>query len=221
MRTLYLPDTPTHVTYRLYGSIPNLPLRKLHADLKQKKCVVSERFPCDMRARDARLRKDYREQLARIELTHYLSYDRFLDRASRGPSFLDTRQAKQIVLDSWKELADQRGLRVYAISVMSNHVHILLENARPTIRQSLVNLLTDHKCYTAKQLNRLQQAPGRRVWAEKEYSRTVRRGNFERTLWYVLNNPVKAGLTDDAVGWSGNYWAEELWDGFISLKTAS
>lgn len=220
MRTLYLPNTPTHITYRLYGSIPNLPLQKLHSSHRLQRLRLEEQYPQVRRRADQALREEYLEACRAAEIDHYLNYDRMLDAGMTGPRYLRGSSAKRIVLDSWHHLARQHNLRIYAISVMDNHVHVLLENCSANQLVSLVELLRNHKKYTATQLNRLHGMKGRRVWAEKEYSRTVRRGGFEHVLWYVLNNPVKAGLTDAPLSWVGNWWAEDLYEAFILSRVA-
>ncbi len=217
MRTAPIPPSPTHITYRLFGSFPNLGLSKLHCSHRLRRAQLEEEFSEAYRAKEAGVRAAFREQLAESELNYYVAYDNLLDTAQEGPRFLQGRAAKQIVIDSWKYIARQYGLRIYAISVMSNHVHVLLEN-RSASGLALKDIMTEHKRFTATQLNRLHGTRGRRVWAEKEYSRTVRYGNFERTLWYVLNNPVKAGLTDNPATWPGNYFTEDMRRNFVEVQ---
>ncbi len=220
MRTLYIPNTPIHITYRLYGSIPNLPLRALHSSHRLRKLRLRDDYPTDQINADPELKQEYRAALLESEVDHYLNYDRLLDYPTTGPRFLAGAAAKQIVIDSWKHIAQQRGLKLYAISVMDNHVHVLLESQLADQQVSLTQTLEDHKKYTATLLNRLHGTKGRRVWAEKEYSRTVRRGGFEHVLWYVLDNPVKAGLTFDALSWTGNWYAPDLYEAFIEARVA-
>lgn len=217
MRNSPIPTSPTHITYRLYGSIPNLGLSNLHSAHRLRIAQLEETYTRDRIASSATARKEYREQLHQSELRCYLAYDNLLDRVSLGPRYLTSHAAKRIVIDSWLYIAKKYDLRLYAISVMSNHVHVLLDNNK-AITKPLADIMAEHKRYTAFQLNQLHGTKGRRVWAEKEYSRTVRFGNFERTLWYVLNNPVKAGLTDDPAGWFGNYFSEEMRRNFVEVR---
>ena len=220
VRTPTLPAAPVHLTYRLYGSIPNLPLRKLHSSLRHKTLRLRQQLD------DARLRRDtqevdlYRTALTHTEVDHYLRYDNLLDHPTGGPRFLAGERAKRIVLASWHQLAAARGLRIYAISVMSNHVHVLLETEAAGRGLNLPQLLEDHKSSTAIQLNRLHGTKGRQVWAEKEYCREVRRGTFAQLLWYVLDNPVKGGLTQDPLSWTGNWWNKEVYADFIAARVA-
>lgn len=220
MRTRYIPDTPIHITYRLYGSIPNLPLQKLHSSHRLRKLRLQEKFPADRRNEDRESKQQYVAACLSAEVDHYLRYDQLLDRATTGPRYLQGAAAKRIIFDSWHHIARQENLKIYAISVMDNHVHVLLENRSEERLVSLIQVLENHKKFTATRLNRLHGMPGRRVWAEKEYSRTVRHGGFEHVLWYVLNNPIKAGLSDSPLDWIGNWWAPDLYEAFVLPRVA-
>ena len=220
MRTLYVPNSPTHLTYRLYGSIPNLPLQKLHSSHRLRKLRLEQNFPTDRRNADKEIKELYRQACQVAEVDHYIQYDGLLDHSTTGPRFLKGSAPKRIIIDSWHHIAKRKGLKIYAISVMENHVHVLLESLSEVRAVSLIDILENHKKWTATQLNRLHGMKGRRVWAEKEYSRTVRRGGFEHVLWYVLNNPVKAGVTNDPLSWYGNWWSPELYEAFIVTRVA-
>ena len=219
MHTKYIPRTPIHITYRLHGSIPNLPLQHLHTNHRLQRLRLHAQFrettPTPGPEELATLRSD----LLSSDRQHYLKWDALLDEARSGPRYLASAAAREIVLDSWHTIARQDKLKIYAISVMDNHVHILLESRNPEL-VSLPDTLVRHKRFTSTALNRLHDAKGRRVWAEHEYSRTVRSGCFDRVLWYVLNNPVKAGITQDALGWEGNWWAADLYAAFLADRVA-
>jgi REP element-mobilizing transposase RayT len=217
MRLQPLPSRPTHITYRLYGSIPNIGLTRLHESHRLRLARLEQQYSRDERATSAEVRKAYREGVQTSELDCYINYDQMLDQAAQGPRFLTDGAVKKIIIDSWKFIAKQYGFNLFAISVMSNHVHVLVEN-RDGNTTPLAEIMKLHKRFTAVRINRLHGQLGRRVWAEKEYSRTVRFGKFEQTLWYVLNNPVKAGLTQDAVSWYGNYYSEAIRRNFVEVR---
>ena len=220
MRTLHITDQPIHITYRLYGSIPNLPLQQLH-HAHQLKRLRAQRALHEVEQRgEAHLLSQHRKALQQTELDHYLQYDQLLDYPTGGPQYLAGPDEKALVISSWQTIATLHGLHPYAISVMDNHVHVLVESKHRDRPVSLPLILEKHKRYTGRLLNQLHQTPGRRVWAEKEYSRTVRSGCFEQVLWYVLNNPVKAGITKQPLRWVGNWWAEELYETFIAARVA-
>ncbi|MCP9237800.1 hypothetical protein [Lewinella sp. JB7] len=220
MRAEKIPSTPVHITYRLYGSIPNLPLQRLHDSHRLKLAQLKRSFSPHRLLEDPGAKRDLRTRTDDEAIRFYHGYDALLDGALVGPTFLATSEAKNLIIESWHTLARLRGLHIHAISVMSNHVHVILASKDDASPFYLDALLRDHKRFTGNQLNKLHRTPGRRVWAEKQYSRIVRRGKFGQVLWYVLNNPVKAGLTDDAVSWFGNWWAPELREGFIESRVA-
>ena len=219
MHTKYIPRTPIHITYRLYGSIPNLPLQHLHANHRLQRLRLHEQFRESSTHPSQEELEAFRSDLLSSDRRHYLKWDALLDQARTGPRYLESAAAKEIILDSWQLIAGQEKLTLYAISVMDNHVHVLLESRNPEL-VSLPDTLVRHKRFTSTALNRLHEAKGRRVWAEHEYSRTVRSGCFASVLWYVLNNPVKAGITEDALGWHGNWWATELYGAFLAERVA-
>ena len=220
MRTLHITDQPIHVTYRLYGSIPNLPLQQLHHTHRLKRLQAQRALREVEQRGEAHLLPHHRETLQQTELDHYLRYDQLLDHPSSGPRYLAGPDEKALVIESWKTIAALHELHLYAISVMDNHVHVLVESKHRGHPVALPLILEKHKRYTGRRLNQLHQSPGRRVWAEKEYSRLVRPGCFEQVLWYVLNNPVKAGMTKRPLNWAGNWWAEELYEAFIAVRVA-
>ncbi len=220
MRKTTVPSTPVHLTYRLYGSIPNLPLQQLHDSHRLRLLELKKRFPTVRQEQDRSALKDYRDQTEEESVRFYLGYDDLLDRALVGPTYLAGQEAKDLVVESWHTLARMRKLTIYAISVMSNHVHVILASQEETSAHYLEEVLRDHKRFTGTRLNRLHGTPGRQVWAEKEYHRTIQRGKFAQVFWYVLNNPVKAGLTADGVNWFGNWWAVELKEAFVDTRAA-
>ncbi|MDB5235186.1 MAG: hypothetical protein JWR44_2179 [Hymenobacter sp.] len=93
-------------------------------------------------------------------------------------------------------------LRCYCL--MPNHVHLvvrILEEAPP-----LVKTLQRLKSYTATEANKLLGLAGA-FWQAESYDHVVRKGELERIVAYVLENPVKAGLVEDWEQWPHTYWA--------------
>jgi hypothetical protein len=74
---------------------------------------------------------------------------------------------------------------------------VTLPDNAPLLARTLQHL----KGYTAQQANRLLQRTGR-FWHRESYDHIVRDvGEMERIISYVLENPVKAGLTTDWQLW--------------------
>jgi REP element-mobilizing transposase RayT len=220
MRLTILPAAPAHITYRLHGSIPNLPLSRLHAAHRLRRTKIQLAIDRARANGEREVLRELIEYRTGSDRLHYVGYERLLHDQRSGAFYLDSTAAKQVVLGSWHHLARRAGIDLYAISVMGNHVHVIAASSDPDALVDLDRVLTVHKRFTATELNRLHDTPGRRVWAEKEYSRIVRHGGLEQAIWYVLNNPVKAGLTTDPLRWAGNWWAPALWEGYIRPRVA-
>jgi putative transposase len=47
-------------------------------------------------------------------------------------------------------------------------------------------------------------------WEHESFDRAIRSGKFEKTLRYVLNNPVKAGIVSRWEDYRWNYCRKEL-----------
>jgi putative transposase len=73
-------------------------------------------------------------------------------------------------------------------------------NTIPTYR-----MLQSLKRHTARKANTLLRRSGQ-FWQEESYDRVIRDGEeLEHTIWYVLFNPVKAGLVESWEHWKWMY----------------
>jgi REP element-mobilizing transposase RayT len=84
-------------------------------------------------------------------------------------------------------------LAVRGSCVMPNHVHAVL---RPNSPHTLKQTLQSWKSFTSKVIGGVLQRRGP-LWQPEYYDHIVRDLNdLDRTLRYVLTNPVSAGLND-------------------------
>jgi REP element-mobilizing transposase RayT len=93
----------------------------------------------------------------------------------------------------------------HAFAVMPNHVHLLVT---PAI--ALPKLTKSLKGITAKGANTELALTGTPFWQEESYDHLVRNGwEFERIRAYIEENPVRAGLVEEAsqYRWSSAGWA--------------
>ena len=83
--------------------------------------------------------------------------------------------------------------------VMPNHVHVqVLVTNRP-----MAEFIQSWKGYTAYRCNQMLQRPDARFWADEYWDTYMRDVEQERrTIRYIENNPVKAGLVRTAKEWS-------------------
>jgi REP element-mobilizing transposase RayT len=99
---------------------------------------------------------------------------------------------------------DNRRCRLLAWVIMPNHVHVLAE-----IWTTPVGKLTkDWKSISAKFANRCLGRTGN-WWQEDYFDRFIRDdAHFHKTVHYIENNPVKAGLVKEAKAWP---WSSAKW----------
>ncbi len=83
-------------------------------------------------------------------------------------------------------------------SVMPNHIHTLFETLR---EWRLKTILHSWKSYMAKEANKLLGLHGT-FWQEDYFDRLIRdEEHYCRTVEYIRQNPVKAGLVASAERW--------------------
>ena len=131
--------------------------------------------------------KDEREQRTKIE--------DYLD-AGRGECLLRQPEIAAVVEENFLHFDGDR-YRLLAWVVMPNHVHVLVE-----ILQMPMSLVVKHwKSYTAKEINRRLGRAGD-FWQEDYFDRYMRdEAHLKKTVRYIENNPVKAGLVKFAHEW--------------------
>jgi REP element-mobilizing transposase RayT len=99
-----------------------------------------------------------------------------------------------IVVASIFKGAELGHYELYAYAVMANHVHLLIQ---PKISPSV--LMKALKGATAREANRLLARTGEPFWQKESYDHWVRNDTeFQSIRAYIENNPVKAGLVNNA-----------------------
>jgi putative transposase len=134
--------------------------------------------------------------------------------------FFDSPEKLRIVHDSLLQFASDFGWNLQAWAVMSNHYHFVAFS--PDNAGNLTLLISKLHMLTAKQINLMDDAAGRKVWFQYWDSRITYEKSYLARLNYVHNNPVHHGIVDDAVKypWCSAAWFErEAEESF--LKTVS
>jgi REP element-mobilizing transposase RayT len=128
----------------------------------------------------------------------FVVMDRDLDRAATGPRWLLDDSVAQCVVDAL--LYGESQLHLYTLQawvVMPNHVHILIDpqTTLPRITRSIKN-------YSAHQANAILGRTGEPFWQEESYDHWARSpAEFSKIIRYIEENPVKAGLVENAGEW--------------------
>jgi len=192
------------VTFRLYGSIPKQALENLSSKHKFEVCNFRKIADENKRQRALfKFRQNYLEQ-----------YDKLLQNYKNGPHHLLKRGVSELVK---KELHRFDGVLydLLAFSIMSNHVHILIDTSiqiSSNINEyelfdnynTLDQIMKRIKGPTAIYANRLLNRKGQ-FWERESFDVFIRNERMlKRVIYYILNNPVKANIV--------KYWEDYSWN---------
>jgi REP element-mobilizing transposase RayT len=129
------------------------------------------------------------------DLERQRQLERYLDLGHGTCHLRDPRIAAMVQENLWYH--DLLQYRLLAWVVMPNHVHALIE----VWREPLGKVVKSWKSYTAKQANRILGRE-RSFWQDDYFDRCIRdEDHYRRTVRYIENNPVKAGLARSAAEW--------------------
>ena len=188
-----------HVVFRLTGSLPAEVIERLRVerDIERKRAATLTNA-----ARD-------RPEKLRLNTAYFTKFDKLLDRASPGRRWLADKRVAALVTEAI-HYRDKKQYDLYAFTVMPNHVHIVFATVRradcPTY--TVTQILQKLKWNTALKANRILNRWGA-FWQDESYDHVIRTDEeLERTIWYVLNNPVQAGLVRSWEEWPWTYWKE-------------
>ncbi len=122
--------------------------------------------------------------------------EKYLDQGY-GEAFLKVAEVARMVQDS---LLKFDGIRyhLFAWVVMPNHVHTLMSRFD---ENELRRILHSIKSYTAHEANKILDRVGQ-FCIEDYVDRFMRnQKHYDRTVQYIENNPVKAGLCREPADW--------------------
>lgn len=149
---------------------------------------------------------------AEIDNKYFTYYDEWLDRCASGPNWLKDGNVAQITM---KEIKSMEGIqyKLIACCIMPNHVHMLIESlmmkAAIPIGKSARYPVTDSlrliKGRTARKANLALGRTGN-FWQHESYDHIIRdEEELSRTILYIINNPVNAGLVKEWEDWKFTY----------------
>jgi putative transposase len=189
----HLEGYPLFITFSLAGSLP----REVLAQLKAQR-----------ESEPKALKNNSLVERNKIEKRHFGYYDDWLDRCESGPRWLQVENTAQIVAKEIHDLNDDR-YRLIGYCILPNHVHLLIE--------SLVQIRANHRGKSAEYpvTESLRVLNGRTArfcnlelkrngsfCQHESYDHIVREEKeWEQTVLYILNNPVKAGLVKEWKDW--------------------
>jgi putative transposase len=171
------------VTYRLAGSLPVSIIKSLSENYLRLKILPDNQT-------------DERKESLRHE--YFKSFDKELEKNLNEPHWLKDDRIASPVMNSLL-FNNNKHYILWCATLMSNHVHILLTTLPGS---PLLNvILQNHKKFTAVQGNKVLGRSGK-FWAEESYDTLIRNNDhFFKTVHYIINNPVKAGLVEKWHEW--------------------
>jgi len=206
------------ITSRLFGSLPASAIERLRFE--------RERLEKEPERKGELLRQRALRQAKRMFglLDEALAAEAERPEAS-SPQWLRDSKVAVLVRDA---IHHREGnlWQVHRYVVMPNHLHLLIEplpveNSEQTVKQangnpeagadlkdaceapcsSLAVIMHGLKLYTARRANRLLGRSGA-FWQDENYDHWVRDGEeYDRIVYYIDHNPVKAGLCRHPAEW--------------------
>ncbi len=180
-----------HVIFRLAGSLP----KNIFQDLKEE----NHRLKGEHKKRKDRLYND--------------KFDTWLNRLNSGELWLRKKEIAELVEKAIK-FRDGKEYDLLAYCIMPNHVHIVFELPECARRDSIptyrvTKIIGSLKKFTAIRANRILKRSGP-FWQHESYDHVINDANeLENTIWYVLYNPVNAGLATEWDKWNWLYCKKE------------
>lgn len=186
------------VTFRLYESIPKVKL----FELKEQFEIIKSKLVADNSLAA-------KEELYNQRKIHFSKYDNLLHKIESGPHYLKDNMVANIVKQQLHRF-DGDLYDLVAYTIMSNHVHILIDtslqlpdgidvyNFEELTYKPLSKILQRIKGASARYANIELDRTGETFWQEESYDHYVRNEKeFNRIIAYILNNPVKVGLVKE------------------------
>ncbi len=135
----------------------------------------------------------------------FMEYDRILNTVKSGPHWLREERIAAIVKEAIQH-RDGSQYDLHAYTIMSNHVHMVVTLTGDV---PLDRVLQQMKSFTAVACNKVLERHGD-FWLHEGYDHVVREGRFGHVIWYVLMNPVKAGLCKQWRDYPHTYLSPDL-----------
>jgi putative transposase len=213
------PEATLFVTFRLEGSIPKNVLEEWRTE---KKKLEAEQLR--LIALGEKELNPIQQQRLNFQRKWFLKFEDLLHGEIAGTSWLKDDRLAEIVQNALHFL-DGKVFLLSAFCVMSNHVHTVfkplmtdelarklairaranVDNEEDEDEAVLAIIMQSLKGYTARECNRILKKKGK-FWQHESFDRVVRdQAEFNRTIEYVINNPVKAGLVKKWEDWKWTY----------------
>ena len=189
----YQPASCYFITFRLAGSLPIKKVSKLKEEYK---------FSVRLIRKNSKNKKELEEKLSDSWKRYFEKIDKLLHEYKKIPKYLENQEIASLV-SSVLKFYNENEYDLLCYCIMPNHVHIIF-----TLKEKsrvLSKIMKSIKGYSARESNKILGRRGT-FWQDESYDHIIRdEKELERIVYYVLNNPVKAGLVDEWGNWEWNY----------------
>jgi REP element-mobilizing transposase RayT len=202
------------ITFRTKDSVPARVMQKLRFNyVKEVRQIKRKNLPValvNLEIRKARYR-------------YFQKYDKILDTSAKQNYPLADPEIIKIITDKLHEL-DGELYQLIAYCIMPNHVHLLISLANQIVDENdclidneelalsykpLCEIMRRIKGATSRYINLHLGLTGQPFWQKDSYDHYVRDAkSMENIWWYIVNNPVKAGLVLTFEDFPYTYWRE-------------
>lgn len=110
--------------------------------------------------------------------------------------FFKTPELLDFLQSTLFELAGLYHWRLEAWAIFSNHYHFIAQS--PDNPESLQKFIKHFHNNTSRELNKIEKKTGRKVWYQYWDTQLTFTNSYLARLNYVMNNPVKHQLVEDA-----------------------
>jgi REP element-mobilizing transposase RayT len=200
------------VTFRVKDTLPANMMKGMRLQfLKEVSTITQRHLP----------RQVHKFEIAKARYRYFRNFDRRLDRAARSDTPLADPVVAKILTDKLHEF-DGELYDLIAYCIMPNHVHLLISLANQTVDEEqfylsdkelsltyrpLHEVMRRIKGSSSRLINQYLGRTGTAFWQKDSYDHFVRNArSFENIWWYILNNPVKAGLVAEVRDFKHTYW---------------
>lgn len=193
------------ITFRLEGSIPRTELKSMEITyLRKLDTLIKIIDPKTKNLKIFDLRKRYLSK-----------YDELLHNINTGPTHLKSTKIMDIVKGQLHRF-DGHLYDLICYSIMSNHVHILIDTKIQLENRPLEYKLYDNNTQISDIMKRIKGASARysnkelgktgTFWCKESYDMFIRNEiMLKKIIGYILDNPVKAGLVAKWEDFEGNF----------------
>ena len=207
----YQPEGSTFfVTTRLAGTIP----RHIFESIKHKYELEIDKIG------SLNFTKNRWSKYKDIQLNQFIDYEKYLDSCDLTRKWLADDRIAEIASNAL-HFRDGKEFELIAYTIMPNHIHAVLKPNVNRFAESinssankdkyvLTKILQNYKKFTARMSNKILNRTGQ-FWQHESYDHVIRDNEeLNRTIKYVLHNPVKAGLVKYPEEWKWSYCKYEI-----------